>query len=97
MKRSFGAWACMAALGAFGAHTEIAERRVLSVKPYGQFATGKYVQMEAEARGELDASEPMPGLDKAGRNHPPFGCAGSRIPAHQTACARGATPPPAAR
>ena len=68
MRGSFAAWAVVAALGAAAAQAEIVEWRVLSVKPYGQFATGRYVQMEAEARGELDPSEPIPGLDKAARN-----------------------------
>ena len=68
MKRSFGACVVVGALGALSAHAEIVEWRVLSVKPYGQFATGKYLQMEAEARGELDPSEPIPGLDKSARN-----------------------------
>jgi hypothetical protein len=57
-----------AVLGAGMAHGEIVEWRVLSTKPYGQFATGPYVRIEAEAHGALDPSEPIPGLDKAPRN-----------------------------
>jgi hypothetical protein len=68
MKRSFGAWAVVAGLASAAAHAEIVEWRVISMKPYGQFATGKYLQMEAEVRGELDPAEPIPGLEKAARN-----------------------------
>jgi len=68
LRGSLCAWAALAACAAFGAHAGIVEWRVLSVKPYGEFATGKYLQMEAEARGTLDPTEPIPGLDKAARD-----------------------------
>jgi hypothetical protein len=50
------------------ASAAITEFTVLSTQPYGDFATGKYVRIEAEARGELSPNEAIPGLDKAPRN-----------------------------
>ena len=60
--------ALAAALACTPAAAEITALDVLSSQPYGEFATGKYVRIEAEARGELDPSEPIPGLDRCARN-----------------------------
>ena len=52
-------------------HSSIAEVtafNVTSVQPYGEFPTGKFVRIEAEALGALSPSEAIPGLDKAPRN-----------------------------
>ena len=46
----------------------ITEFTIKSTQPFGDFATGKYVRIEAEASGELSPAEPIPGLDKAPRN-----------------------------
>lgn len=46
----------------------ITEFAITSTKPYGDFATGRYVQIEAEARGTVSPAEGIPGLDKAPRN-----------------------------
>ncbi len=46
----------------------ITELAVTSVQPYGDFAAGKFVRIEAEARGALAPTEAIPGLDKAPRN-----------------------------
>jgi hypothetical protein len=59
------------ALGAclpLAASAAITEFKVMSTEPYGEFATGKFVRIEAEARGELSPAEAIPGLDKAPRN-----------------------------
>lgn len=68
LKGWFMAGALAAAFSATAVRAEIVELRIVSVKPYGEFATGKYVQMEAEAHGALDPAEPIPGLDKAPRD-----------------------------
>ena len=46
----------------------ITEFAIKSTQPYGDFANGKFVRIEAEALGELSPAEPIPGLDKAPRN-----------------------------
>ena len=46
----------------------ITEFAIKSTQPYGDFAGGKYVRIEAEARGELSPQEAIPGLDKAAKN-----------------------------
>jgi len=46
----------------------ITELAILSKVPYGDFAPGKFVKIEAEARGVLSPAERIPGLDKAPRN-----------------------------
>jgi hypothetical protein len=46
----------------------ITEFAIKSTQPYGDFATGKFVRIEAEALGELSPAEPIPGLEKAPRN-----------------------------
>ena len=60
--------AIAAALACPPAAAAITALDIRSSQPYGEFATGKYVRIEAEARGELDPSEPIPGLDRAARN-----------------------------
>lgn len=57
-----------AALACPPAAAEITALDIVSTQPYGEFATGKYVRIEAQARGELDPSEAIPGLDRAVRN-----------------------------
>jgi hypothetical protein len=47
---------------------EITGIAVSSVRPYGEFAPGKYVLIEGEASGALSPTEAIPGLDKAPRN-----------------------------
>src|SRR5688500_13688747 len=46
----------------------ITELAITSTQPYGDFAAGRFVRIEAEARGALSPAEPIPGLDKAPRN-----------------------------
>ncbi|QJR12900.1 hypothetical protein DSM104443_03994 [Usitatibacter rugosus] len=46
----------------------ITEFSITSKEPYGDFAAGKFVKIEAEARGVLSPTEKIPGLDKAPRN-----------------------------
>jgi hypothetical protein len=46
----------------------ITEFVIQSTQPYGDFAVGKYLRIEAEALGELSPTELIPGLDKAPRN-----------------------------
>src|SRR5688572_20888162 len=46
----------------------ITELAVSSTQPFGEFAPGRFVRIEAEARGTLSPTEPIPGLDKAPRN-----------------------------
>lgn len=50
------------------ASAAITELAIKSTKPYGDFATGRYVHIEAEARGVVSPTEGIPGLDKATRN-----------------------------
>ena len=49
-------------------NAEITSLVVSSTQPYGDFATGKFMRIEAEAIGALSPSEAIPGLDKAPRN-----------------------------
>lgn len=46
----------------------ITELAIASTHPFGEFATGRYVRVEAEARGTLRPDEAIPGLDRAPRN-----------------------------
>src|SRR5689334_21558498 len=46
----------------------ITEFAVTAREPFGEFAAGRYVRIEAEARGTLDPREAIPGLDRAARN-----------------------------
>ncbi|APV49475.1 hypothetical protein BWI17_07140 [Betaproteobacteria bacterium GR16-43] len=64
-----------AALPAAAVITEIS---VLSREPYGEFAAGKFVKVEVEARGTLSPTEKIPGLDKAPRNA--AGLVGYKVP-----------------
>jgi len=50
------------------AGAEIVAFTVTSTQPYGEFARGKFVRIEAEALGALAPSEAIPGLDRAPRN-----------------------------
>jgi hypothetical protein len=54
------------ALGA--AHAEITSLAITSTQPLGDFSTGRYLRIEAEARGSLAPTEAIPGLDRAARN-----------------------------
>ena len=58
------AWALGVCLP-LSASAAITEFKVISTQPYGDFATGKYVRIEVEARGELSRADAIPGLDKA--------------------------------
>jgi len=55
-------------IAALPAAAEITRLEVTSTQPYGDFSRGRYVRIEAEAIGALDASERIPGLDRAARN-----------------------------
>lgn len=69
MKSRLRAAAIAAALAALPATAAITELKVTSTQPYGEFARGKYVRIEAEAHGALDpAAEAIPGLAQAPRN-----------------------------
>ena len=57
--------ACAAPMYTAAAITELT---IQSRTPFGDFAGGRYVMIEAEARGALSPSEPIPGLDRAARN-----------------------------
>ena len=50
------------------ASAAITELAITSTQSFGDFAAGRYVRIEAEARGELSPEEKIPGLDKAARN-----------------------------
>jgi len=50
------------------ASAAITQFTVTSTQPYGDFAAGRYVRIEAEAKGELSPTEGIPGLDQAPRN-----------------------------
>lgn len=65
LTRTLAAAVAFATLPAAAAVTQF---HILSTQPYGQFARGPYVRVEAEAIGALDPSEAIPGLDKAPRN-----------------------------
>ena len=67
MKMKITAWALGVCLP-LAASAAITEFKVISTQPYGDFATGKYVRIEVEARGELSRAEAIPGLDKAPSN-----------------------------
>jgi hypothetical protein len=61
--------ACVAAASlACAAHAEITQLVVTSTQPYGDFSTGRYLRIDAEARGALAPTEAIPGLDRAPRN-----------------------------
>ena len=47
---------------------EITSLNVSSVQPYGDFAPGRFVRIEADAIGALSPAEAIPGLGKAPRN-----------------------------
>ena len=47
---------------------EITALTISSTRAYGDFAPGRYVIAEGEARGQLSPSEAIPGLDRAPRN-----------------------------
>jgi hypothetical protein len=47
---------------------EITRLDISSTQPYGDFAAGRFIRIEAEAVGALSPSEAIPGLDKAPRN-----------------------------
>lgn len=59
--------ALVAALPAL-AGAAITDFTITSTKPYGEFAGGKFVRIEAVATGALSPTEKIPGLDKAPRN-----------------------------
>ena len=47
---------------------EVTALNISSTTPYGDFAGGRFVRIEAEAIGVLSPAEAIPGLDKAARN-----------------------------
>src|SRR5258706_5582291 len=60
---------CIAAASAACiAQGEVTELSITSTQPFGDFATGRYLRIEAEARGSLAPGEAIPGLDRAARN-----------------------------
>ncbi len=60
---------CIAAASAAGiAQAEVTQLSITSTQPFGDFATGRYLRIEAEARGSLAPGEAIPGLDRAARN-----------------------------
>ena len=65
---ALGASLTLAASLPLVAAAAITEFAIKSTQPYGDFANGKFVRIEAEALGELSPAEPIPGLDKAPRN-----------------------------
>jgi hypothetical protein len=52
--------ACVAASLACAAHAEITQLNITSTQPFGDFSTGRYVRIEAEARGTLAPNEAIP-------------------------------------
>ena len=50
------------------AHAEVARLDIVSKRPYGSFATGDYVFIEAKVHGEISPKEPIPGLDQVAAN-----------------------------
>lgn len=60
--------AALAAILPAFAGAEIVDFTVKSTQPYGDFAAGRFVKVEAEARGELSPDEPIPGIAMAPRN-----------------------------
>ena len=57
------------ALAIFGfAHAELTRLDIASKHPYGSFATGEYVFVEAKVHGEISPKEPIPGLEKVVTN-----------------------------
>ena len=67
-KLTLGASLTLAASLPLVAAAAITEFAIKSTQPYGDFAVGKYLRIEAEALGELSPTELIPGLDKAPRN-----------------------------
>jgi hypothetical protein len=68
-RREWQTGALVVALAICGtAGAEVTSIEVSSVQPYGEFAGGKYVRIEGEARGVLSPRDGIPGLDKAARN-----------------------------
>ena len=67
-KLTLGATLALTASLPLVAAAAITEFAIKSTQPYGDFAVGKYLRIEAEALGELSPNEQIPGLDKAPRN-----------------------------
>jgi len=65
---ALGASLSLAASLPLVAAAAITEFAIKSTQPFGDFANGKFVRIEAEALGELSPAEPIPGLDQAPRN-----------------------------
>src|SRR5687767_14602324 len=61
-------WAAVAAAFPSLAGAVVTELAISSTQPFGEFTGGRYVRIEAEARGALSPREAIPGLELAPRN-----------------------------
>ena len=58
----------VASLGTAAAFAEVTRFETVSQRPFGSFAAGDFILIEAKAHGELSPKEGIPGLDRADRN-----------------------------
>ena len=58
----------VAAVPSSAAHARLLRLEITARDDYGTFRPGRFVRWEGTATGELQPSEPIPGLDKAQRN-----------------------------